>query len=219
MNNLLEKDLRPFFQLQFNAKKEPISAEILTRSTQGNITDIMKILENKNQTEDLDLQAFTWALNFQKSNNLPTASNFSGKSLSKAKVIETIALIDPTMTVKIELTETSHLSDRTVKNINYLANSGFKISLDDFGRDRNGLNRLVELPISEIKVDKFICDRVFCHRGKIAIENSLMLGDRLGCEVVIEGVETEEQFDILVLLGVQRFQGFYLHKPEKVLAP
>jgi EAL domain-containing protein (putative c-di-GMP-specific phosphodiesterase class I) len=208
------KALTPYFQKQFNAQKEVVGAEILMRPQFGNIIDIVKILEMQNQIYHLDLLAFSYALKFQEINS---SSNFSGKSLSNKKVIDSIILADPMVQVKIEITESKDLSTGAVKNIEFLSQFGFKISLDDYGTQFNSLNRLVTLPVSEIKIDKYLIDYLPKTKAIAIIKNTINLAHEINCMVVAEGIESKEQFDILVDLGCDRFQGFWLHKPEYVI--
>lgn len=225
--NLALKALSPYFQKQFNSKKEVVGAEILMRPQVGCITDVIKILEAQNQIHYLDLLAFSHALKFSEKHKIPCSSNFSGKSLSQKKVIDTIVIADLLTSIKIELTENRELSGNAVENIKFLSEFGFKISLDDYGSKYNCLNRFVTLPISEIKIDKYLIDCLnnscnsSCPLGLKSdyktieiIKSIINLAHKLDCLVVAEGVETQEQFEILVSLGCDRFQGFWLHKPE-----
>lgn len=211
------KALSPYFQKQFNPQKEVVGIEILMRSQLGNIIDIVYILEKQNQIDHLDLLAFNYALEFRHKHNIPCSSNFSGKSLSKKKIVNTIIISDPMLLTKIELTENKDLSINAIENIQFLGELGFTISLDDYGNKFNSLNRLVTLPISEIKIDKYLIDRLPEKKAMIIIEHTINLAHKLDCLVVAEGIETQEQFEILSSLGCDRFQGFWLHKPEAII--
>lgn len=218
MNLILQKTLTPFFQLQYSDEKEVVGAEILMRSSLGNIAEVVQFYENLNCAEDIDLLAFSYALKFKEQTGYNVSSNFSGQSLEKQKVLETLQLCKGGEQVKIEVTETASLSPDGVKNIAKLAMLGFEISLDDYGSDKNNLNRWVELPISEIKIDKFICDRLFLNsRAKKSVQGTLHTALLLDCEVVVEGVESQKQFKFLKDLGVTKFQGYYFHKPEEFI--
>lgn len=216
MNSAIEEGLTPFLQLQHNQYKKPVGAEILMRPLLGNISEIVSIFEENNCVEEIDLAAFAAALKYKKTTNLKVACNFSGLSLSKRQVVDTLRLMRGASNITIEITESARLSEYAIKHIEELASLGMRISLDDFGSDRNGLNRFVQLPLSEIKLDRFICQRLINDRAKIAIENALDLGERYGCVVVVEGVEQEWQFNLLKKLGVKYFQGFYFHEPQEL---
>lgn len=213
------KALTPYFQKQFNNQKQVVGAEILMRPQFGNIIDIVKILEAQNQIFHLDILAFNYALRFSEKYNIPCSSNFSGKSLRQKKVINALAIADPLVSVKLELTENRDLSDNAINNIIHLNGLGFQFSLDDYGSKFNGLNRLLTLPMSEIKIDQYLISKLnSCNHKAIAIiESTINLAHKINCLVVAEGVETQEQFNILVDLECDRFQGFWLHEPELIV--
>lgn len=204
----------PYFQLQFNTKKEPIAAEILMRSHEGEITDIVRNLEEKNEIHLLDFMAFQNAIKWYKRNELPCASNFSGKTLTRDRVASDISISACMLPIKIELTETSDLDQLAIANLKRLNFNGFTISLDDFGSKYNGMNRLLQAPFRELKIDKFLVDRLDDSRAREIVRSTINLGNKINCQVVAEGVETTEQFDLLLELGCDRFQGYLLHEPE-----
>ena len=204
----------PYFQLQFNGKKESIAAEILMRSPSSEITEIVKNLEEKNEIYLLDFLAFNYAVEWCKQNQLPCASNFSGKTLTRDRVASKISTSACMLPIKIELTESTDLDELAIANLKKLNFSGFTISLDDFGSKYNGMNRLLQAPFGELKIDKFLVDRLDDSRAREIVRSTIALGNRINCQVVAEGVETAEQFDLLIDLGCDRFQGFLLHEPE-----
>ncbi len=213
MNPVL-KGLQPYFQQQFDRNKETISAEILMRSPLGCISDVVKILEGQNQIHHLDLLAFSHALKWSKTYGLPCSSNFSARSLSRRKVVEQIIISDPLCQIKLELTENRDLSAIAINNLKYLKNYGFKISLDDYGSQYNGLNRFVKIGFNEIKIDRYLIHRIGEQIARAAIKSTVFLGNNTGCTVVAEGVETSEQFESLKELGIEVFQGFFYSEPK-----
>lgn len=208
--------LAPYFQYQFDNQKNIVGAEILMRPIVGNISDVIKILTNNNEIHFLDINAFNYALKLQEKNKgLNCSSNVSGQSLSKKLFADYVCLQDPVCGVTLELIENCNYKTLTLKNINYLSKFGFKFSLDDFGSGFNGLNRLATLQLSEVKIDRHLIKLLpDSSRAITIIKQIIFLIKDLQYTIVAEGIETNEQFEILADLGCDRFQGFLLHKPE-----
>lgn len=109
----------------------------------------------------------------------------------------------------LEITE-SQLLDESLYGIALdLKNAGFGLSIDDFGTGHSSLIKLRRLPVGELKIDKiFVRDIVHDVNDREICATVNALARTLGLEVVAEGVETQEQFDLLVRMGCQRFQGW-----------
>lgn len=215
MLETLEKAYQPYYQFQFNGDKQEVGAEILMRSCHDYTDNLIRVLTNKNGIHLLDLFAFKCALKFQGVFNISCSSNFSAKSISNDEVVKELCVLDYRASTKIELTESDMLSSEAVANLVFLNNVGFDISLDDYGSDRNGLNRIVALPLCEIKIDRYLVSQLPESKAIIAIGYTIKMAHKIGFIVVAEGVETQEQFDILARLECDRFQGYLLHKPEE----
>jgi len=122
----------------------------------------------------------------------------------------------PTSALKVEITESSIMSDvnRTVESVEALARAGISVSVDDFGTGYSSLTHLRQLPLREVKVDKSFVINMTTDPGDAAIVRSVIdLARNLGLEVVAEGVETAEAWDTLTAWGCDRVQGYYLAKP------
>ena len=208
----------PHFQYLFNRHKIPIGAEILMRYELDNIVNLIEKLEKENRILNLDLLAFQAAIAWQNKHKQTAASNFSGISLEDPKIIDYLLINDVMAQTTIELSERNKLSKLAIANLQQLYYYGFRISLDDYGTGCNGLNRLVELDIvEEIKIDKFFVQNLTHKTARTVIASTLALCSQLDCEVVVEGVESDWQLDILVDMGATRFQGFLFHEPEVLL--
>lgn len=212
--NIESSQLQSYFQKQFNASKQLIGCEILMRPIMGDLAEMVKILEQSNEIYQLDFIACTTAVRAAERYDILCSSNFSGKTFAKEQHIETLDILDPQRKTKIEITETTKLNYAAIRNIFSLSEMGFKISLDDFGSGYNNLSRLVELPISEIKIDRKVTRSVKSKKGKIAISNTIDLSHKLDCNLIAEGVETAKEFYELSKLGCDGFQGYYFHMPE-----
>lgn len=94
-------------------------------------------------------------------------------------------------------------------SVEALSRAGFKLSMDDFGTGQSSLVKLKLLPITELKIDKAFVRDIATDAGDREICATIhALAITLGLEVVAEGVETEDQFELLVGMGCQRFQGW-----------
>ena len=98
-----------------------------------------------------------------------------------------------------------------------LSAKGVKFVLDDFGTGYSSLSYLQKLPIQYLKLDKSFVAGMTSKEGDLSIaENILSLSKTLGLQVIAEGVETKEQFDILHRKGCNFFQGWYFGRPGKL---
>ncbi len=123
--------------------------------------------------------------------------------------------IDPSH-LMIEITENMLVShaDDAIERMRALATLGLAFSIDDFGTGYSSFAYLKRLPLSEIKLDKSFVDDVPGTPGDTAmVEAILAMANRLGIDVVAEGVETREQFDYLKANDCARFQGFCFARP------
>jgi len=127
----------------------------------------------------------------------------------------------PTHKLHLEITEGAYLSniDEATRVMNQFISKGVRFILDDFGTGYSSLTYLQKLPIQYIKLDKsFVSDILLSRDDRVIVKNIMSLADSLGLEVIAEGVETEEQFEILSLKGCHYFQGWYFGRPEKLLS-
>ena len=94
---------------------------------------------------------------------------------------------------------------------------GVQISLDDFGTGYSSLQYLKTLPIDQVKIDQSFVQNMHSHKIDIAIIKSvLLLAEALNIEVVAEGVEVKEHYELLKQLGCKLFQGYYFSRPQKI---
>jgi diguanylate cyclase (GGDEF)-like protein/PAS domain S-box-containing protein len=85
--------------------------------------------------------------------------------------------------------------------------------LDDYGSGYSSFSNLLRLPVEIVKIDKFLIDNLNVAQLRNATLDIISLIKRLGMEVVAEGIETKEQFDILRETGCDYFQGYYFSRP------
>jgi len=124
----------------------------------------------------------------------------------------------------LELTESLLMEnpDQTVEILNQLMALGPKISMDDFGTGYSSLSYLKHLPLHELKIDRsFLADVTTNPEDKALVSAMIYLAHEFGLQVVAEGVEAQEQLDLLTSLNCDHYQGYFFSRPVKVedLAP
>ena len=90
---------------------------------------------------------------------------------------------------------------------------GCKIALDDFGVGYSSLAALARLPIDMVKIDREFTAGLGVPSGRDLVAALITLANRLGLEVIAEGIETTEQREILAGVGCRQGQGFLLAGP------
>ena len=123
--------------------------------------------------------------------------------------------VDPEK-LRLEITESVMMNDAEAQlNIlRTLQSSGFIIEMDDFGSGYSSLNLLREMPVDVLKIDMvFLQQASHNTRAKAIVEDVIGLSKRLGIISLTEGVETKAQFDDLMEMGCQLYQGFLFSKP------
>jgi EAL domain-containing protein (putative c-di-GMP-specific phosphodiesterase class I) len=103
---------------------------------------------------------------------------------------------------------------RTREVLEQLDQMKVRISIDDFGTGYSCLAYLKRLPVSEIKIDRsFVMNMDSDEDDATIVRSTIELGRNLGLDVVAEGVETAEIWDLLTSLGCTSAQGYYLCRP------
>lgn len=124
--------------------------------------------------------------------------------------------------ITLEVTESGVASDVTVamEILTRLRLNDVRLSIDDFGTGYASLDKLKDLPFSELKIDRGFVQGAANNESAMALlEFACDLGKKLGLHIVAEGVETQTQWDLLAELGCHAIQGFFISKPipaEKV---
>ncbi|MEP2576120.1 MAG: EAL domain-containing protein [Roseibium sp.] len=125
----------------------------------------------------------------------------------------------PASRLKLEVTEATLMSDlkRVQTILNELRAFGVGISLDDFGAGYSALSYLTDFHWDEIKIDRSLATRaVKDAKQREILKLVLGIAETMGSEVMIEGIETVEQRDILVDLGCTRGQGYLFGGPMAI---
>ncbi len=164
-------------------------------------------------------QARTWMAIME--NPLSVAVNVSARQLqggtfarSVVRVLEDTGL--PVQLLELEVTESTVLAAAGVEIVSALKSLGVKISLDDFGTGYSSLSYLMKLPIDTLKIDRSFVREITRQERTRTITAAIMnLATSLGINVVVEGVETQEQLAILLPLGPLDIQGYYFARPMR----
>ncbi len=118
--------------------------------------------------------------------------------------------------IVLEITE-SWLSTDEVAALDILTRlrmQGFNLSIDDFGTGYSTMARLNDIPYSEMKLDQtFIRNAASDREARAIVESSIELGHKLGIKVVAEGIEKQEDWDLISELRCDEGQGYFIARP------
>jgi EAL domain-containing protein (putative c-di-GMP-specific phosphodiesterase class I) len=119
--------------------------------------------------------------------------------------------------IGLEITETTLMEggDAAIGGLEELSRHGLYISLDDFGTGYSSLTRLARLPLNAIKLDRGFVARYTGERDRRIIEAAVSIGRAADLNVVAEGVETEDQLELLRTAGCGFVQGYLLGRPAR----
>jgi len=118
--------------------------------------------------------------------------------------------------LKLEMTESLVIDDvvGTVEKMQVLKKLGVRFAMDDFGTGYSSLSYLKQLPLTQVKIDQsFVRDIAVDPSDASIVQAIIVMSKALGFNVIAEGVETEEQFDLLAQYGCNQFQGYLFGKP------
>jgi diguanylate cyclase (GGDEF)-like protein/PAS domain S-box-containing protein len=121
--------------------------------------------------------------------------------------------------LKLELTESLLAKDieRIITTMHRLKAHGIGFSLDDFGTGYSSLSYLKRLPLDQLKIDQsFVCDLLIDANDAAIVRTVIALGQTMGLAVIAEGVETEEQRELLAASGCFTYQGYLFSRPTPV---
>ena len=153
--------------------------------------------------------------------NLRVDINLSGRQLTNphlaSHILETVERynLQPNQ-LGVELTENEVFgSDESqTKQLEKLKQAGVHISIDDFGTGHSSLVYLRKLPVCGIKIDRSFLQHAMQNSADMAIMEAMVtVGHSLGLSVLVEGVETDEQAQMVTDLGCDLAQGFLYAKP------
>ncbi|WP_122893485.1 EAL domain-containing protein [Arcobacter peruensis] len=106
----------------------------------------------------------------------------------------------------------SSLNKNVFENIKLMKQEGFKISLDDLGVGFTNFSILYEIPLSSVKIDRKIIEYTKDKKGFILYKNICELCSDLNYQIILEGIETQDEYDKLVNPKINIIQGWYYSK-------
>jgi diguanylate cyclase (GGDEF)-like protein len=138
---------------------------------------------------------------------------------SFAEVVERVLLDTrfPAGKLELEITETALMNniELALEQMEALRRLGVRFAIDDFGTGYSSLSQLRNLPVDFLKIDRsFVKDLVTAGSDSNTLVRSIItLAHSLKLKVVAEGVETQEQLEVLRAMGCDISQGFFFHRP------
>lgn len=155
----------------------------------------------------------------EKGFEIPISINLSRKKLENGNFVKKYLEIMKNLNIcvndiEIEITEGTILSDNKAikRSVKSLKKHGFNILVDDFGTGYSSISILKDLDIDEIKIDRsFIIDN--SEKGREIIKYVFNLALALNVKTTAEGVETEEQYNLVKSFKCNTIQGYYFSKP------
>ncbi|KPH65376.1 diguanylate phosphodiesterase [Pseudoalteromonas porphyrae] len=175
---------------------------------------------------ELDMYVFRTALNIIKEYpqiNKPISVNISANSLHHHDFIDELKKIIKQEkadlgNIELEITENSLVrSDMAILHLNALKDLGFTLCLDDFGAGYSSLAYLLKLPLDVIKIDRAFINYITEDKSaRVLLKGMLQICKDLDKRIVVEGVETQEQVDMLTTYDVDVAQGFFYYRPMPI---
>jgi diguanylate cyclase (GGDEF)-like protein len=165
----------------------------------------------------LDLLPQVHKINKHFTLNINISSEYFNSALFVDRV-QSVADIEPNITqfFVLEIVESTALGElnTAIERLNLCKSLGYTISLDDFGTSYSSLTYFRALPVDEIKIDKSFIDDILTDPYDLSIVIAIItMATAFSRDVVAEGVETQEQFDLLKQIGCQSAQGYLFAKP------
>lgn len=117
--------------------------------------------------------------------------------------------------VEFEITEDLLIQDeQTTWNVlQELRTMGIKIALDDFGAGYSSIGYLSRYEFDKVKIDRSLVLNLKQKNGKEMFSLTTQLVRTIGAEIVVEGVETQDEIDFMQQQGIKLIQGYYFYKP------
>jgi EAL domain-containing protein (putative c-di-GMP-specific phosphodiesterase class I)/ActR/RegA family two-component response regulator len=152
---------------------------------------------------------------------LPVAVNIAPVMLEHVdftqQILALLARFDlPPEVLTLEIVESSVLNTSTwqLESLMRLRLQGCKLSIDDFGTGASNIERLLQLPFSELKIpSEFVRGMAEDARKSAVVAGALIMARRMAMNVVVEGVETADDYQALQALGKPAVQGYFIARP------
>ena len=229
---LEEHNFEVYFQPIWDANNNRVvTAEALIRLNDPvlgriNPAEFIPIAESSGDIREIGEFVFREACRFFKRGNLEEAGlefvcvNVSVHQLQQSDLAEHFLRIAKEEQVDVshitlEITESENAESNPIllNQIIKLVNTGFKLSLDDYGTGYANLARLTNSDFTSIKMDRSLLLNSTTEKGKRLLKESIGIMKGFGFNVVQEGVETKEQLEEVISYGADLVQGYYFSQP------
>jgi diguanylate cyclase (GGDEF)-like protein len=227
-NNVLEAHFQPVIDI---ANSGIYCLESLCRWHDGELGDVpprefIPMAENAGVIQQLTLQMLDKSLLqlrkwHDKGYRFSIAVNLSIKDIQSVEFPRKLASkmaahnIDARYVI-LEITESSMMTDikRCFKVLSDLHTMKVRLSIDDFGTGYSSLSYLKQMPADILKIDKsFIRNMIDDDNDAVIVRSTIDLAHNMGRDVIAEGVENQDTYDILDILGCNYIQGFHVCPP------
>ncbi len=222
----------PYYQpkVDINTKKL-IGSEALVRWIRdGKVVpsnEFIPLCERTGIIVNIDLLMLEKVLQFLKENLdagikcTPISINFSRLHLNSPDFINKLTSriqhyqVPPEL-IEVELTESAFFDNLNLIHsfTTQLHEHGIRMAMDDFGSGYSSLNMLKDIPIDVLKIDKeFLSTKENKHRQEIIFRSIVSMANNLGIQIVVEGVETIENIELMKRSQCYIAQGYYFARP------
>ena len=231
---LENKDIVPYLQPIMDADGKLKGAEVLARwnhPKEGFLSpvDFIPVFEKNGLIAEIDRYMWRCACELlaewqKEGRDLFLSVNISPRDFEVLDIIGEIkGLVEEfgidQKKLRLEITETAMgiNQKKRLQMLRDLQNEGFFIEMDDFGSGYSSMNLLKDMPLDLLKLDlAFLRKSEDADRARVIVRMIIELAIQLSIIPLMEGVETEEQFQALVKMGCEYFQGFYFSRPVPV---
>ncbi len=228
-----QRQFQLYFQIQVDNSLQPLGAETLIRwihPERGMVSpaQFIPLAEETGMILPIGLWVLETACAQIKhwqsdalTRDLVLAVNVSAKQFRQTDFVDQVRVtvmrndINPKL-LKLELTESmlQENIESTITTMKALKEFGVLFSLDDFGTGYSSLQYLKRLPLDQLKIDQsFVRDLSTNITDKAIVRTIIAMAHSLNLDVIAEGVETEEQRQILLDKGCVHYQGYLFGKP------
>ena len=161
-----------------------------------------------------------WQIDSPSHRSLSLSVNLSARQVAQPDLLNRIkeALENSKLNshcLKLEITESVVMenAEAAAQMFKQLRSLGVQLSIDDFGTGYSSLSYLHRFPLNYLKIDRSFVSRLTTDNDNAIVRTISTLARNLGMEVIAEGIETEEQFQQLKMLGCEYGQGYLFSRP------
>jgi EAL domain-containing protein (putative c-di-GMP-specific phosphodiesterase class I) len=231
---ITEKQIVPYLQPIVDTDGKPVGAEALVRWIHPQLgflspAKFVPVFERNGMIAEVDKYMWRCACEIlakwkEEGLNLFVSINISPKDFYFMDVVSVIISYADKYNIdrsrlRIEITESVMMDDNRyrMRIMNDFREAGFIVEIDDFGSGYSSLNMLKDMPVDIIKIDMGFLNRSQVNdRAQKILHNIINMNSDLGIVSLTEGVETDEQYRMLLDMGCRLFQGYHFAKPMPV---